>query len=234
MFLLSPLLPLITALAFNITLLILGILWLSDGSPNLNNSYVPSISAIGGIYKVVMLTGFIITAVFLILTLAALFIFSFINGVFSSFWFFVAIFFGTAAATSLILLSIFDTYNYKDLHFVFTIIFFTTIYITTIAIYLGLLQLWGLLAVNELPPVIGTIKILTMLYKLIFIIIAFFLVIAFIILISFCPDLYGNDSSCYSTNTAANVLEWVIAVMLGIYLANLVFDFIGIEILKAA
>jgi len=136
----------------------------------------------------------------------------------------LSVFFGFIAALGLILLTIFDAFNYSTLHWTFALVFFIGLAIS------GMLNVWEVNLLHKDHPKSRLLK-WSHRFKFIILVLAIICLIAMIALMFICStsankyDAQGHlSSSCNTEDSTSAVLEWCIAFLFSFYLATIVMD----------
>lgn len=219
--------PMTAAWTWLSTLITLLILWLVNGRPRYKNSSaeVAYISNIGAIYNWIFISGSAVTSVFFVITLLQFIIRhkrranarSVPGQIFKArLWAdLVALFLGIAAMTCLILLTLYDSLRYEDLHWILTLSF------AFLTILCAIFNIIGISAFRHT----GTPVKVSFILKLIFIILGTIALACMISFIYSCSSSGTLIGTCYNLRTAAASLEWTLGLLLFIFMTTWVIDF---------
>ena len=211
--------PIISAIAWLVTLVTLLCLWLFKDDQQQYQSDYPDIlyiSQIGAVYHILFIVGCVITATFFILTLI---LFMFTHRGHPRRWADVLTFiFGCISATCLILLSIFDSEKYDALHWGFTIAF----------VLFGILSgLFNVVAISSHRHSDATFKF-SFIVKILFVIASTILFVAMLTIPTTCEI---NEPGCTSRRNVAAILEWSLGLMYFFYILSWAVDFVRYHVL---
>lgn len=228
--------PTIAAFAWLTTLLTLLTLWLKDGRPKyrITSPDVSFISNIGAFYKTVFIVGTLITAIFYLLTLIQFVLVSRkrsrsrnivnnnINGNNSNgnvrIWAdIIALLSGIISATSLALLAIFDSFNYENAHWIFTLLFSFTAIITAI---------FNLIALSTLKKS-GRWYFASFYLKIIFIILGSIILVSMIALLYSCKSITDRSltDKCNDFRSVSASMEWILGLLFFVLFGTWILDF---------
>lgn len=225
-FLFGPyvLLPILAGLVWLGGLLALIGIWTAEGKPRYmsDEATIVFVSDVGAANHTLFICITAITAVFYILSL------------FAERWLrhvdrlpvdvrrreqifdWIAIVFGTLGAIGLILLGVFDAFDYSTIHWSMTLVFIVGVAISAI---FQSAEVWSL---HKDHPDRAHLKRNSML-KLVVVGVAVACAIAFGSLYAVC-DGYADTDSCNKVTSGAAAMEWTTAFILSFYFATLAFD----------
>lgn len=225
--------PLIASLSWLSMLIILLILWFLAGRPKSKSTSpdITYISGIGTFYDWIFITGSSITAVFFVITLIFFALqknVTYMDSTTSldfrvkrSWAHLFALVFGTTAMACLVSLTIINGVNDVAIHWILTLSFSSLVILCAVFNIVGVSSLRRIKRLSRFSYIL----------KLIFVILGTLCLFIMIILIYSCFPV--NDvltPSCNIIRSTSAVFEWVLGLLLFVFISTWIIDFSGVSV----
>ena len=231
--------PISLFLLYSSTLLILGLIWLSEDSPEYpgTNTQIATISAVGGTHSAVFISLFALTAAALVATSVVFVLFAYDRGMQIEVLLGVACGLAVIAAVAMVLLTAFDRFNYYDAHILYSFVFFVSVLVLTTLNFFGLVYLWESYdheaVQNQELQRQSFFRKISHYSKIVIGAVSILIFIAYIAIFPICGASNTSDS-CNSINTASAVLEWALSILLAAFFSTWIIDYYSLIRVQAA